>query len=152
MRRLPFSFILLFCLTVFITPVSAQSTPPGDVVPLADPVPIPGGNGTIFADVTSYAQIGETRIGQDRLIGQAWGDYDQDGWYDLYVTDPAGPNILYRNKGDGTFAISSLAGQVALINTQSSGAVFADYNNDGYPDLYILRRNLRVDDKGARPC
>ncbi|NJN44049.1 MAG: VCBS repeat-containing protein [Anaerolineae bacterium] len=104
--------------------------------------PSPAGGGAIFSDVTSHAQIGEFRLGQDRLIGQAWGDYDQDGWYDLYVTDPGGPNILYRNKGDGTFAISSLAGQVALINTQSSGAVFADYNNDGYPDLYVLRRNL----------
>ncbi|GAB4580839.1 MAG: CRTAC1 family protein [Anaerolineales bacterium] len=133
--------ILLFALTFFLSqPVEAQTTPPGDAIPFVTPAPASAG-GTIFADVTASAQIGTTRWGTDRLIGQAWGDYDQDGWYDLYVTDPAGPNILYRNNGDGTFSISPLAASIALINTQSSGAVFADYDNDGYPDLYVLRRN-----------
>lgn len=136
---------ILFLLALILHPSSllfpsAQSALPGDAVPLVTPAPAVAG-GTIFVDVTHFAKIGDTRWGQDRLIGQAWGDYDQDGRYDLYVTDPAGPNILYRNRGDGTFAISPLAASVSLINTQSSGAVFADYDNDGYPDLYVLRRN-----------
>ncbi|NUM46359.1 MAG: CRTAC1 family protein [Anaerolineales bacterium] len=140
MRGLLFS-ILFLSLTLSLSQTAvAQTTLPGDATPLGTPAPAISG-GTIFADVTTFAQIGSTRWGQDRLIGQAWGDYDQDGWYDLYVTDPAGPNILYHNNGDGTFSISPLAASIALINTQSSGAVFADYDNDGYPDLYVLRRN-----------
>ncbi len=133
--------ILLFAVIFSIPQISsAQSTLPGTAIPFVIPTPSNAG-GTIFADVTTPAQIGDMRWGQDRLIGQAWGDYDQDGWDDLYLTDPGGPNILYRNKGDGTFAISFLAASISLINTQSSGAVFADYDNDGYPDLYVLRRN-----------
>jgi hypothetical protein len=55
-----------------------------------------------FEDVTTSAGIDSTRDGRDRLIGQAWGDIDRDGWPDLYVTDPRGPNMLYQNQGDGT--------------------------------------------------
>ena len=143
MRKFLITFILLVLFLATLPRLSlAQTTLPGSATPLADPVSLPGGEGMIFTDVTTHAQIGTTRWGQDRLIGQAWGDYDQDGWYDLYLTDPGGPNILYHNQGDGTFAISPLAGQVALIDTLSSGAGFADYDNDGYPDLYVLRRNL----------
>jgi hypothetical protein len=134
-------FTLLLSFAFFLSqPALAQTTLPGDAVPFATPAPALAG-GTIFADVTTSAQIGDTRWGQDRMTGQAWGDSDQDGWDDLYLTDPAGPNILYRNLGNGKFAISPLASSVSLINTQSSGAVFADYDNDGYPDLYVLRRN-----------
>jgi hypothetical protein len=110
--------------------------------------PFPGFSGetgpnylNLFEDVTAAAGIDSTRIGQDRLIGQAWGDIDRDGWPDLYVTDPGGPNMLYQNQGDGTFLpwpaerIDPLADQI------SSGAVFADYDNDGYQDLYVLNRN-----------
>ncbi len=141
MRGILLSLLLLtFSISLF-QPAAAQTTLPGDATPFVAPTLTETG-GTIFADMTVQAQIGTTRWGQDRLIGQAWGDYDQDGWDDLYLTDPAGPNILYRNMGNGKFAISPLAASIALINTQSSGAVFADYDNDGYPDLYVLRRNL----------
>lgn len=140
MRGFLLSFFL-FALTLSVSrPADAQTALPGNATPFVTPAPSSSG-GTIFADVTTQAQIGATRAGQDRMTGQAWGDYDQDGWDDLYVTDPAGPNILYRNQGNGTFGISPLAATVALINTQSSGAVFADYDNDGFPDLYVLRRN-----------
>ena len=141
MRRILLTTLLLVLIVSLFQPADAQSALPGDATPLVTPVP-PDTSGAIFADVTNHAQLGDARWGQDRLIGQAWGDYDQDGRYDLYLTDPGGPNILYRSKGDGNFAISSLAGQVALIDTLSSGAVFADYDNDGYPDLYVLRRNM----------
>lgn len=95
-----------------------------------------------FEDVSQTAGIVNNRQGDDRAIGQAWGDFDNDGWIDLYVTDSDGPNTLYRNLGDGTFAVANVAGS-ANSNTQlptllSGGAIFVDYDNDGWRDLYVL--------------
>ncbi|MEM8863445.1 MAG: hypothetical protein AAGD96_34490, partial [Chloroflexota bacterium] len=47
---------------------------------------------TIFVDVSESAGIVNNRRGTEKAIGQAWGDYNNDGWPDLYVTDHAGPN------------------------------------------------------------
>lgn len=92
----------------------------------------------LFADVSRQAGVVNNRVVSLELaIGQAWGDYDNDGWADLYVTDPAGPNTLYHNNGDGTFSVSSLKEQVALKGALSNGAVFADYDNDGWKDLFV---------------
>jgi cytochrome c peroxidase len=102
----------------------------------------PSSNPFPYVDVTDSAGIQGPRIGNERITGQAWADYDGDGWVDLYLTDfgtaqkPAA-NRLYRNDGDGTFSLSPLAGQVALESAGSGGAVWADYNNDGWPDLYV---------------
>ncbi len=93
----------------------------------------------LFADVSQQAGIVNSRSANvERAIGQAWGDYDQDGWVDLYVTDPKGSNHLYHNQGDGTFVLSPLSSQVALPQEYSNGAVFADYDNDGWPDLFVV--------------
>lgn len=93
----------------------------------------------VFADVSKQAGIVNNRVaGIEMATGQAWGDYDNDGWTDLYVTDPLGKNTLYRNYGDGTFSVSNLTDQVALFNTYSQGATFADYDNDGWKDLLVV--------------
>lgn len=93
----------------------------------------------VFADVSREAGVVNNRIaGIEMSAGIAWGDYDNDGWIDLYVTDPIGKNTLYRNNGDGTFSLSPFAGQVALFNTYSQGATFADYDNDGWKDLLVV--------------
>lgn len=92
----------------------------------------------VFADVSRAAGVTNNRlVSLEMAIGQAWGDYDNDGWADLYVTDPAGPNTLYRNNGDGTFSRSPLAAQVALTNSYSAGATWADFDNDGWRDLFV---------------
>jgi cytochrome c peroxidase len=93
---------------------------------------------TLFQNVSRAAGISQTRQGNDRAIGQAWGDFNQDGWIDFYVTDTKGPNSLFRNNGDGTFSRPSFADTVALPDGFSGGASFADYNNDGWPDLYVV--------------
>jgi cytochrome c peroxidase len=91
-----------------------------------------------FKDVSAEAGVVNNRLpGIEMFAGQAWGDYDNDGWVDLYVTDPAGPNTLYRNHGDGTFTVAALAEQVALPQAYSQGAIFADYDNDGWKDLFV---------------
>lgn len=71
-------------------------------------------------------------------IGQAWGDYDRDGYPDLYVTDAAGLNTLFHNEGDGSFSVSSLAAVTGLVAHASAGATFVDFNNDGWLDLYVV--------------
>ncbi len=90
-----------------------------------------------FMDVTSELGLDGNREGTDRAIGQAWGDYDGDGWVDLYVTDTDGENILFRNvRGQRFERIYDEA--IALWDEYSGGAIFADYDNDGDQDLYVL--------------
>ncbi len=70
--------------------------------------------------------------------GVASGDYDGDGWVDLYVVHGTiGPNLLFRNKGDGTFEEVGAPAGVALTNTMGSGPVFADVDGDGWLDLFV---------------
>jgi hypothetical protein len=90
-----------------------------------------------FTDVTSAVGLDGNREGTDRAIGQAWGDFDGDGWVDLYVTDTDGENLLFRNvRGQRFERVDDEA--VALWNDYSGGAIFADYDNDGDQDLYVL--------------
>ncbi len=109
---------------------------------------------SIFKDVSRSAGIVNNRVpSMDMSVGQAWGDYDNDGWVDLYVTDPDGRNTLYRSNGDGTFSPSPLADQVALPDAYSEGAVFADYDNDGWRDLIVVNWGINTlfhNEKGQR--
>ena len=70
--------------------------------------------------------------------GSAWADYDGDGWVDLFVSGNLDPNVLYRNQGDGSFAVSQHSALLSLPETPSGGAAWADYDNDGWRDLYVL--------------
>ena len=84
-----------------------------------------------FTDVT--AASGE--LARDYGMGVATGDFDGDGWTDLYVTN-FGPNRLLRNNGDGTFSdVTGAAG--AGDNRWSVAATFFDYDRDGFLDLYV---------------
>ena len=68
--------------------------------------------------------------------GAAWGDYDHDGFLDLYVSNFAEPNLLYRNRGDGTF--EEVARTLGVDRPLMSFATwFFDYDNDGFLDLYV---------------
>ena len=88
------------------------------------------GDGT-FTDVTEKAGVGDRGYG----MGCVFGDYDNDGALDLYVTN-YGPNVLYRNNGDGTF--TDLTEKAGVGDTRwGTGAVFGDYDNDGDLDLYV---------------
>lgn len=107
-----------------------------------------------FINVSWQAGIRDNRVAStEQAIGQAWGDYDNDGWLDLYVTDPKGPNTLYRNNGDGTFSRSTLAELVSLPQAHSSGATFVDFDNDGWRDLFVANwgmNNLFQNRSGER--
>lgn len=115
-----------------------DSAPSG--LPIADELPQP----TAFRNVTAAAGIDAVHQIGYQMTGQAWGDYDQDGWLDLYLTTGKGANTLYRNNGHGAFSVSPLNDLVALADHDSSGAIFADYDNDGWPDLYVVGRENDV--------
>jgi len=72
-------------------------------------------------------------------------DFDRDGWQDFYVTNggEGSLNRLYRNKGDGTFMDVAAQMGVADVNQRSTGvsmgAVWGDYDNDGWDDLFLYR-------------
>ena len=70
--------------------------------------------------------------------GSAWGDYDNDGDEDIVAVGTYQPHALYRNNGDGTF--TDVAAPAGIADPRGGwGSLFADYNNDGYLDLYITR-------------
>jgi hypothetical protein len=86
-----------------------------------------------FTDVTAKAGVGAGGYGQ----GVAVGDYDGDGFPDIYVTQ-YGRSILYHNNGDGTFTdVTEKAGVAAP--GWSSSAVWFDYDNDGRLDLFVCQ-------------
>jgi hypothetical protein len=98
------------------------------------------GDGT-FEEVAEKAGVSnpDKRLG----MGVVWGDYDNDGWPDLFVTNDMGPNFLYHNKHDGTFEeVGMLSGTALSVDGKSMGnmaADFADFDHDGYLDLLVTR-------------
>ncbi len=127
--------------------------------------------GPVFVDITPWAMSGNASYTQQMLRGTdywrtvldvacgidvygnngvACGDIDNDGFDEIYVCQAAGlPNRLYRNRGDGRFEDVTEAAGVDILD-DTSCAVFADLDNDGYQDLIVVRtsgpllfRNLR---------
>jgi len=70
--------------------------------------------------------------------GVAAGDYDRDGWIDLYtVGGDAAPNRLFRNLGDGAFEETTAGAGVEITGERGNGPLFADYDGDGWLDLFL---------------
>ena len=88
------------------------------------------GNGQ-FDDVTERSTIRHREYG----MGACAGDYDNDGWVDLYITN-LGPNVMYRNGGDGVFTDVT---RVARVGSPvwSASCAFADLDRDGDLDLFV---------------
>jgi hypothetical protein len=86
-----------------------------------------------FTDVTQKSGLGNSGWGQGVCVG----DYDNDGWEDLYVTY-YGKNILYHNNGDGTFSeVAEQAGVAGSGKLWGTGCAFVDYDRDGHLDLMV---------------
>jgi len=101
-----------------------------------------------FTDVTEQAGLANAGDGNYGM-GVAVGDYDNDGYPDLYVTN-YGKNILYHNNGDGTFTdVTAKAGVAAGGWSVSAG--FVDYDNDGKLDLFVTRY-MDWDTKHSKDC
>ncbi len=94
--------------------------------------PSPGALAPQFADVTARAGVGDRGYG----MGVATGDYDSDGFLDLYVTN-FGRNALYRNRGDGTF--EEVGGAAGVDDDRwGTSAAFFDFDRDGHLDLFVV--------------
>jgi enediyne biosynthesis protein E4 len=86
-----------------------------------------------FTDVTLKAGVAHSGWGQGVCVG----DYDNDGWDDLFVTY-YGKNVLYHNNGDGTFTdVSQKAGVAGKGTRWNTGCAFVDYDRDGHLDLFV---------------
>ena len=128
------------------------------------------GDGT-FTDVTEKAGVTGTSSSGKKLwgIAAAWVDYDNDGKLDLFVTNyldwsfansrvcgapgkrlscsptlyQGEPNILYRNNGDGTFTDVSQSMGIAQHIGKGMGVAIADYDDDGWMDIFVANDNDR---------
>jgi len=94
------------------------------------------GNGH-FTEIAQKAGLARPGKG----LGMGLADYDRDGRIDLFIANDSMPEFLYRNKGDGTFEDVALTSGVAVDGEGHTyagmGVDFADYNNDGLPDLVV---------------
>jgi enediyne biosynthesis protein E4 len=82
-------------------------------------------------------------------LGVEWGDYDDDGWPDLYIANDAGPNYLYHNRHDGTFEEVSLLAGIAVssdgLQQGSMGVDWGDYRNDGCFSMFVTNFTEQAD-------
>jgi hypothetical protein len=116
-----------------------------------------------FEEVTTPAGIDLT----GRSMGLAWGDYNGDGWPDLYTSHHAAIDVLYRNNRNGTFT-NVFPGSISNPTTPDThGAAFGDFDNDGDQDImqlsgaqkgsgsspnefYVMRNGIATDEATAR--
>ena len=92
------------------------------------------GRDSLFTDMAANLKMDKVDGGR----GSAWGDYDNDGDEDIVAVGTYQPHVLYRNNGNGTF--TNVADQAGIADPRGGwGSLFADYDNDGYLDLYITR-------------
>jgi enediyne biosynthesis protein E4 len=96
------------------------------------------GDGT-FEEVSKKAGVSDP----DKYygLGAIWGDYDNDGWPDLYVANDSGPNYLYRNKHDGTFEELGMLSGIAVSSDGSEegsmGVDWGDYLHEGRLSMFV---------------
>lgn len=88
--------------------------------------------GTSFQNLSPGGGFGDPRA----TVSVAWGDYNADGWQDIYSANiSSNRNVLYRNNGNGTFTDVTMAAGVPDVGDART-ATFLDYNNDGWLDLF----------------
>jgi hypothetical protein len=109
---------------------------PNSFPPIAPLVYHNDGNGH-FTEISRKAGLAEPGKG----LGVGLADYDRDGKPDIFIANDSMPEFLYHNNGDGTFKEVGLSSGVAVDGEGHTyagmGVDFADYNNDGLPDLFV---------------
>ena len=87
-----------------------------------------------FSDMTGLAGL----FDPVNSNAAAWADYDNDGWVNLFIACERQTNRLYRNRGNGTFEeVSARAGVQGDKERFAKGCSWLDYDNDGFPDLFV---------------
>lgn len=115
-----------------------------------------------FEDVTEEAGLSEktsvlgwlsNAISEDEFIwrqGAVFADVDNDGWLDLYICRNEASNLLYMNQGDGTFSEQAEKRGLDLADGSVVGA-FADYDRDGWLDVFVLTNQVEGNEPSGRP-
>ncbi len=102
------------------------------------------GDGT-FTDITKAAGVYTTA---GKALGVVFGNYDNDGWMDIYVANDSVPNFLYRNRGNGTFEEVGVFAGVAVGSDGRTragmGTDMADYDNDGLLDVFVTNLDMET--------
>ena len=99
-------------------------------------------SGIDYSHGYALSNSGSSHDRRTNTAGVAAGDYDQDGWVDLYIVrGTVGPNQLFRNLGNGTFEESGAEAGVDLSGQDNAAATFADYDGDGFLDLIVTGVN-----------
>lgn len=102
------------------------------------------GDGT-FRDATLEAGLGRD---DGNGLGVVFGDYDADGWVDIYVANDSVPNFLFHNMGGGRFEEVALWAGVAVGNTARAqagmGTDMGDVNGDGLPEIFVTNLDLET--------
>jgi enediyne biosynthesis protein E4 len=151
-----FSVALFTALFLPVVLLHSQSSKPVAKKP-ATSIPIR------FTDIRKQASINflqDSTQSEEKLYletmgtGVAWLDYDQDGLMDLYFVqsgptdfykpDHAMRSALYHNNGDGTFTDVTAKAGVAAENHYGQGVAIGDYDNDGFPDIYVTGYNRAI--------
>jgi len=103
------------------------------------------GPGRLFNRVASAKELEES-VAPSMGSGIAFADYDRDGWLDLYIANAGSSSArgsLYRNRGDGTFELKTDAAGISYSGNTMQ-AVWGDFDNDLYPDLYLINYGPNV--------
>ena len=87
-------------------------------------------------DSTNVTAAAGVQLSLVELNGGAWGDYDNDGWLDLFVVNGKGTNVMFRNNGNGTFTPAAI-GSPLSDGSGHVAAEFVDFDNDGFLDLFV---------------
>ncbi|MCC6864615.1 MAG: VCBS repeat-containing protein [Ignavibacteria bacterium] len=91
-------------------------------------------------DSTEFTRIvtGNIVTDQNSSTGCSWGDYNKDGWLDMFVSNGQNQNnCLYKNNGNGTFT-KITTGAIVTDGGESRSCQWGDYDNDGWPDLFVV--------------
>jgi len=107
----------------------------------------PGGAEDEFSPGATFTRVtsGDLVTTRSWYWNGSWGDYDDDGWLDLFVGSqiPSTRNFLYHNDRDGTFTLVD-AGDLPRVPSNQHGSAWGDYDNDGHLDLVVTAGNPGV--------